>query len=405
MKKKNIIIISIIFFLLIVGCLFLAYVPIDKGGASLLPSTGDEKNLVDSAGVDYKSDKPKLDNNPLVKNYNNIDIKEAIKDTEGLSKMIKDIGIKNTMALLVQQSGGGSIYDCHQEAHKIGRIGYKVEKEKAFQSCDASCHSGCYHGAMESFLSETGVDNLAENISRICSTFSTSFGNFECLHGVGHGILAYVDYDMPEAIKECQKLSDGWSKSSCYGGVFMENILTGQGLGASAKVDHATDWVNKTDPYFPCDKIDKDHDVQYQCYQMQTSWMLTLANYNFDTVAKQCLSAPDNMESVCFKSFGRDAAGNSLRNPVKILEYCSKVPDEKDYYDQCITGGLNVIVDFWGPALKDQATQLCMLMPESPHKQSCYQLLANRLPGLFNDKNDRDRICKTFESSYQNLCM
>ncbi len=332
-----------------------------------------------------------------------INISSIAKDNDALYEAIKAIGIKEAMAKLVQESAGGSQYDCHQQAHQIGRIGYKIEKEKAFQQCSADCHSGCYHGAMESFLAEKGTENLAADITAVCKNFATSFGNFECLHGVGHGIMAYVDYDMPEAIKECKKLPDAFSQDSCYGGMFMENILTGQGLGASTKQDHATTWVNKTDPNFPCDKISQDYDVQYQCYQMQTSWMLTLSNYNFDTVAKDCLNAPANMKSVCFKSFGRDAAGFTLRNPEKILNLCAKVPKESNYYDQCIEGAVNVIVDFWGPGLKDQASQLCKIVPDS-NKKLCYQIVAQRLPGLFTEKSDQQRICSTFEQGYQNLC-
>lgn len=324
------------------------------------------------------------------------------RDDKELKAYINKYGIQKTMAKLIEESRGGSLFDCHQEAHNTGRLGYAVEKEKAFQSCDASCHSGCYHGAMESFLNERGTSNLAQEIDSVCNTFKTSFGIFECLHGVGHGVLAYLDYDLPETINECQKLSSSFSQSSCYGGMFMENILTGQGLGASTK-DHSTNWINKTDPYFPCNAIEQNYELQYQCYQMQTSWMLTMSGYNFDTVAQQCLNAQENMRSVCFKSFGRDAAGHTLRDPVKIIPICAKVPQEKDYYNQCITGAVNVIIDFWGPALKTQATQLCRLTSE-PHKETCYRVLSGRLNDLFTDNSSKQEICSSFESQYQSLC-
>jgi len=337
-----------------------------------------------------------------------IDITSISKNNETLYQALEKIGIKKAMEKLIKESGGGSVYDCHQEAHQIGRIGYKVEKEKAFQECDGSCHSGCYHGAMESFLNEKGLENLAVDIDRICKKFETSFGHFECLHGVGHGVLAYLDYDLPQAIHECKKLPDSFSQSSCYGGMFMENILTGQGLGAGDISEdgdiHSTDWVNRKDPYFPCNKIDKNNILQYQCYQMQTSWMLTLANYNFDTVMKQCLNAPDNMQHACFISFGRDAAGFTLRNPQKIMSICSKVPEENNYYNNCISGALNVIIDFWGPSLGNQASELCSIIPSKLNKKNCYQIIANRLPGLFKDTNQQKKICLTFEAEYQNLC-
>jgi plastocyanin len=234
---------------------------------------------------------------------------------------------------------------------------------------------------METFLNEKGTQNLAENITAVCDEFKTQFGNFECLHGVGHGVLAYLDYDLPAAILECKKLKDVFSQRSCYGGMFMENILTGQGLGASTR-DHATTWVNQTDPYFPCNKIDADQNVQEECYLIQTSWMLTIDNYDFDKVRDACEKAPKDYRSICFKSFGRDASGHTLRNPQKIIEICNKVPRQKDYYEQCAVGAVNVIIDFWGPDLKNQASELCALFDE-PAKTTCFSTLEGRLSQVF----------------------
>lgn len=328
----------------------------------------------------------------------------ATKDKEEmLYEALKQLGTGKAMAKLVQESGGGSSFDCHQQAHYIGRVGYRVQKEKVFKECDASCHSGCYHGAMESFLNERGTENLAANIDAICKLFDTRFGIFECLHGVGHGVLAYVDYDLPDGIAQCKELSDSFGQVSCIGGAFMENILTGQGLGASSKETHKTSWVNNTDPHFPCDKIDQGYEVQYQCYQMQTSWMLTLYHYDFDKVAAECLKAPVNMIPVCFKSFGRDVAGHTLRDPSRIVPLCEKVPKTQAYYDQCMSGAVNVIVDFWGPGLGGQATELCKLAPE-PGKKVCYTVLAGRLRDLFSVPERRKEVCAGFEDAYQHLC-
>lgn len=329
-------------------------------------------------------------------------ISQIVKNEGFLTNVLQQIGIKEAMIKLRDESSGGSDFDCHQEAHEIGRIGYKIYREKAFQMCDASCHSGCYHGAMETFLSENGTADLNKSIERICNSFDTHFGRFECLHGVGHGVLAYLDYDLPEAISECEKLDGSFAQSSCFGGMFMENILTGQGLGAG-KRDHGTSWVNREDPYFPCNKIKDSPDLQYQCYQMQTSWMLTIFAYDFALVAKACLAVPQDYISVCFKSFGRDAAGQTLRNPEGIVKLCNSVPRTKDYYEQCVIGAVNVIVDFWGPDLKNQATALCRALPEQG-KKACYEIVAGRLPDLFQSSEEAREICYNFEEAYRYLC-
>jgi len=327
----------------------------------------------------------------------------AIANNEAkLAGALESLGVATAMAKIVEESGGGSVFDCHQEAHQVGRVGQALFKEKTFEACDASCHSGCYHGAMETFLQENGTANLAPNIDRICSLFETGFEVFECLHGVGHGLLAYLDYDLPETIKECQRLPTAFDQSSCYGGVFMENIVTGQGLGAR-KGDHITEWVNRTDPAFPCNAISDSHDVQYQCWQMQTSWMLTINNYDFKKVSDLCLTAPADMISVCYRSYGREAAGHTLRNPQRIKELCENVPRTRTYYDDCVIGAVNVIVDFWGPGLGDQAAGLCKIL-DTRGKQTCYGTVAGRLSGLFTSPADRERICRGFEPAYQNLC-
>lgn len=335
-----------------------------------------------------------------------LDILTLAKNKETIKPIVEKFGIRAVIGAIIDKSGGGSVFDCHQEAHNVGRVGYDAVKQQAFALCDASCHSGCYHGAMESFLQEKGTQDLAKNIDGVCKTFETSFGNFECLHGVGHGVMAYLDYDLPETIKNCGKLTGSFAQNSCYGGAFMENVLTGQGLGARED-QHETKWVNRTDPHFPCDKVDQSYEVQTQCYQMQTSWMLYINGYNFEGVVKDCERAPSNMVPICFRSFGRDAAGHTLRNPSKILDLCDKVlasrSGPKSHYKECIYGALNVIVDFWGPALKDQAAEFCKLTP-SIGKNHCWATLAWRIKDVFSDPAIQKIRCDEFEESYKHLC-
>ncbi|MDP3696566.1 MAG: cupredoxin domain-containing protein [Candidatus Taylorbacteria bacterium] len=360
-------------------------------------------NLISSLVDRFKNYLFKNSGQSVAINLDGLNINEIANNPEKLAQYLKMEGIKKAMTKLIEESGGGSTFDCHQQAHNIGRVGYNTTGEEAFRECTASCHSGCYHGAMESFLNKIEATDIAHNVKRICQTFETNFGIFECLHGVGHGVLAYTNYDLPEAIKECEKLGDSFSTSSCYGGLFMENILTGQGLGAS-KNDHETSWLKEDDPYFPCNAIGDDRELLYQCYQMQTSWMLTIANYDFKRVAGYCLKAPVDMVSVCMKSYGRDAAGHTLRNPEKIIELCNNPPDKNNYRNDCLIGAVNVIVDFWGHELKDQASELCRLAMQT-NKKSCYDSLIGRLEGLFKERRQKLEICETMESSHKEQCL
>ena len=335
------------------------------------------------------------------KKLKSLKVNELVKNQKELEFWLRVVGPKQIMAKLVSDSRGGSAFDCHQPAHLVGRTAYDIMGAQAFREGNANCHSGFYHGAMEALLIDKGTENVAATTDQVCSLFETNFSRFECLHGIGHGVMAYADYDLPLALKICGELNSQYSQSSCYGGVFMENIIAAEGLGGIS--GHGTKWVN-TDPLFPCDAVSNSSSIQYECYIMQTSRMLDMYHHNFDRVAKECLNATAAYVSVCFKSFGRDAAGQTLRNITRIIQICNKVPKIKDYYNQCIIGALNVIVDFWGPSLKGQATELCNSINDIPTKSDCYKSLAERLSDLFSKPSERDAICQGFGAPYDSYC-
>ncbi len=335
--------------------------------------------------------------NKDLKTFNGVKIAEQ---EEELNFWIQIIGGKRFMQKLVEDSGGGSKIDCHQEAHLTGRTAYKLEGKQVFTESDFNCHSGYLHGAMEAFIAENGGKNLVEAVTQLCKSFNTDFEKFECLHGIGHGFTAYMDYDILQSLDLCRKLDTDFARRSCYGGVFMENILVVQGKGAVRA--HETKWVSD-DPHFPCNAIGQDYDVLYECYQMQTSRMLDIYNYNHSKVVEQCAKSPPEMIAVCYKSFGRDVSGQTLRDPVKIVDLCKMVPEQ--YFKICIEGAENVIIDFWGGNLTNQPQQLCNLLDQDT-KTFCYALLGHRLNDVFGkDLPKKKQVCDSSEKEFINVCL
>lgn len=336
----------------------------------------------------------------LNKTLGNLNMHKVSKNNDQTKFWIIVLGGKKFMQKLIHDSGGGSLVDCHREAHRAGRIGYELFGQLVFKDGTSDCHSGYYHGAMEAFLKEKGTINLAENIEKLCESFTTNFTIFECLHGVGHGVTAYDDYNIPLSLRTCGQLGTSFEKRSCYGGVFMENIVTSQGNGALQ--DHQTQWVN-SNPQFPCSGVDQNSDIQEECYKMQTTRMLDLLNRDFLSVSDECLNAPNAYKATCFQSLGRDAAGYTLRDPKKITDICIKVPME--YFNNCIAGAFNVIVDFWGEGLDSQAEDLCRQVP-SFNKKSCYSLLGSRLKNVFGKNIKKiNSLCNVFEKEYKSICL
>ncbi len=337
----------------------------------------------------------------LVAQTENLNFLDVSKDEERLSYWLRILGGKQYMDELLIDSDGGYTIDCHPEAHYVGRVSYMIYGAKVFADGDPSCHSGYYHGAMETLLAEKGTSNLSDTVTAVCDLFDTRFGNFECLHGVGHGVLAYQDYNMPKALDTCNELETYFEQSSCYGGAYMENVVTGQGNGAIE--GHETQWLSQTDPLFPCNHESSmsDDTRLTECYKMQTSWMLTINGYDFDKLVQPCLSAPESMRSLCFLSFGRDAAGNSLREPNGMKALCSKVPD--NYRADCIRGSVNVVIDFWGEKLSTQAAEYCQIL-DGTDKTQCYETLIMRMSDLSNDDTYKNAQCDLVEESHQYIC-
>jgi plastocyanin len=334
------------------------------------------------------------------KALSSLDLLNTSGDRVKLSHTLKVFSPSEVMNSLLDQSDNGELADCHQQAHQIGHAAYTLYGADTFRQGNMLCHSGFYHGAMEALLQEQGVSDLNTNITSLCEEFPTNFGQFECLHGIGHGVLAYSNYDLPRALETCKTLKDTFQQSSCYGGVFMENIVTAQGRGAS--LSHSTSWTSE-DPHFPCNTL-QDQEQQTQCYMMQTSWMLTLFKNDFGKASAECLEVPSDLTSTCFQSLGRDAAGITLRDPEKILSIC-ELSDQEENRFACIRGGLNVIIDFWGEKLEGQAVELCNLIENKGHKRECFITIAQRLSEIYtSDHNRNDSVCAN-AGDYFDTCM
>lgn len=295
--------------------------------------------------------------------------------------------------------------NCHPIAHAIGRHTYKTigNVGDAFEACDQSCHSGCYHGVMERLF--WGEDELIDEnkhltykdletkIPGICS--ADKFQNpsnsviFQCLHGVGHAILYSLDYDLSAALKSCDLLATEYEKSSCYGGVVMENVTA---------FDKQKRDLKKDDPLYPCNSLESHY--QYTCYLMQTSVMF---EYGMDipTIAENCKQAT-NYQNSCFTSLGRDLSNDvRLNNPQRVVEACEVYSGE--YSESCINGTVYALVDnTWDARF---AYQFCSLL-NSTNKAYCYKAVNNYLKWSYSKSaDDLKESCATFAQNETDTCL
>ena len=330
------------------------------------------------------------------------DSEEVFRGEDALFSYVKKFGPKATIKHLHELA---STYgDCHQSAHEAGRFSYEVYGNKSFQLCSAECHSGCYHGATEAYFKENGTAKLVKNLKTLCSSELNPFFSHQCIHGVGHGLMAWTSYELFEALESCDLLPE--RKDSCWTGAFMENIVGGLAKGDAEKSSdpdaaaHFTKYLSQ-DPLYPCNDPKLGEQYRGSCYFLQTSRMLQLFPGDFKKVAENCAKVPGTLQRTCFESMGRDVGGVHRGNYEAEFKACSYAP-KGTMRVGCLIGAVQD--SFWDSSGQDEAIGFCKALTDKEEKTSCYDILFVRAPDILA-KNDLGAFCKKAEAEYQSLCM
>ncbi len=283
--------------------------------------------------------------------------------------------------------------NCHRIAHTMGSAALNRFKNKigqAFAAGSSSCWSGYYHGILEhAFQTENLKSFTSDELARISRKFcddpdvrATNWIAYQCVHGLGHGLMITTELDLPLALESCNKLANNWDQQSCKGGVFMENISTSYGVESK--------WIKKDDLLYPCNTI-KEGDKLY-CYLMVTSYVLRQNGWNWDATAVLCAGAEKNWVATCFQSYGRDASGSTRQNAVDILRLCGTAGNHGGQLD-CILGASKDMTANYNDG--EKAARMCDLAPDQ-YKHSCYWAIGTISGGFTATAEDRLRDCQKY---------
>jgi hypothetical protein len=284
---------------------------------------------------------------------------------------------------------------CHPIAHSIGRNTFIIDKtiDKSFADCNQTCHSGCYHGVMERFLrgdSDSEVHltfaELQAKIATACPPQDDNLIRFQCLHGLGHAILYYVNpdhYDLDAALELCEVTGgpigedgDEWARASCRGGAFMENLVA---------AEKEKRYVSPTDVHFPCDVIKEKY--RNDCYAMQTSRM-TEMGLNSDQIMAECRNAKDTDEAgvahsyvdSCTQSMGRDLSDTvRFGKPRDVSAVCEKGLGDQPQW--CTRGVIYALIDnTWDGKF---AFDFCSTFSTPEGSRFCYEASDDYLKNVY----------------------
>jgi hypothetical protein len=318
------------------------------------------------------------------------DATAIFRDDDALFSYVKKFGGRRTVQRLHELSA--TLGSCHDPAHRTGRFAYELVGDKAFQTCSAECHSGCYHGATEAFFRDRGTANLADNLRVICSSELNPFLSHQCIHGVGHGLMAWANYELIDALRACDLLPE--RRDSCWTGVFMENIVG----SLAAREGHFTKYLSD-DPHHPCTTVEDTY--RSSCYFLQTSRMLQLFGADFRKVAAACLEAPARYQRHCFESMGRDVGGIHRRDSRAAIAACANAP-RGSARTGCLLGAVGDL--FWDSHGQDDAIRFCRLLADPAEKDACYTSILVRAPDILGEPAAVKAFCAKAEPAYRKRC-
>jgi hypothetical protein len=388
-----------------------------------------------------------------------------------LVALIDQAGIGRTMEVLDTLVAVDSDvrFNAHALAHGLGIAAYRTPETLAatFSACPPTQMSGCYHGVVQGYflaLARQGITPGTAHLDAMCEPHRASpFLFFQCAHGVGHGLMAVHDNHVPMSLEGCDLASDGFIRESCYGGVFMENIVhvthphhtaeghagTQGGHGASGDAGHAAqaaaadphavhggsqpatanaghphagqpadaghdhaapamrhgEWValNRNDPLYPCNVVASKY--QESCYTMQSSAILFFNGGDVQATARACDTAPAGMVQTCFLSLGRDVTALASQNHARSLELCARAEGlgggRGDLW--CMLGVVQNLVNL--AADPGEGMRFCRAVESAAHKGDCYRVVGEAIATLMAEAERRGQSCQAAEPGYAPACL
>ncbi len=256
------------------------------------------------------------------------------------------------------------VVQCHPLTHIIGRSAAALypKVSEAYQHGDSFCWSGYYHGILEGVIKHIGQENLPAQINSICADIpgkeTYNFNYYNCVHGLGHGIMELGGDDVFTSLSTCDNLTGAWEKQSCYSGVFMENIIVFERDGSAPD-------LKPLDPIYPCTAVGEPY--KFQCYLGQTSFVLSQNGGDFKKIFAVCASIDGTYRDICGQSIGRDGANYAGHDAEKTRATCDITSEERDSLN-CVIGAVKEIISYYHAIT--QADAYCNILSES-EKQTC----------------------------------
>src|SRR6184192_1924922 len=266
---------------------------------------------------------------------------------------------------------------CHAITHAIGQAAMAQygDVAAAFRYGDNACGSGYYHGVMQGFALTRGRTTLLSDLDAVCAGVPgkerKSLDYFNCVHGLGHAVMAVRDDELFDALHDCDGLTGAMEQNACVNGVFMENLIVDGAHGG-----HYSKYLKPGEPLYPCTAVGERYKAE--CFDIQTSYALGVVQGDFAKVFALCADVAAPFRKNCYQSLGRDAATISLNQVPGTVARCALGTD-REQQANCVVGAVLDFVYYYHSDV--QAKQLCAAL-DAALQDVCTRTTA-KVVGLF----------------------
>lgn len=314
-------------------------------------------------------------------------------------RLAERVGVEEALEIL-EASALPHTGEGHLAVHQVGFYAYQQYGTNAILHCKDYFLYACYHGAIIEAASDQGLTS----IQKMANTCKESPGRyFQCAHATGHALLAMWNYDLPEALADCDQVFEKETAfpdavSSCHNGAFMENLfgVHDWGTGEAPK----RDWLRDDEPYFPCTAFEDKY--QKGCWLNQAARIYALVKGDIGQTRVLCERAGNaQYTDWCIDNLARQIHPLTAGDVTKVFALCSQVGTS--WYEKCVVVNAGSYYSVGDPAT---AIAVCHGSLSPAAKADCYNTVMGQLvPDINLDRSAKEELCRAMEPGYSDHCL
>lgn len=316
--------------------------------------------------------------------------------------------------------------DFHLLGHTVGDVLYHQQGSEGMANCTDEFRNACSHSIVIGTLLEKGENSLS-TLSKICEKAPGGSGAYTmCFHGLGHGVLAYTNYDMERAVAMCKKTGTkehgNQEYIECVGGTVME-IVGGGDHDKETYNKQVGKYVKKDDPLSPCDSNIIPAEAKFMCYTYITPNLFVQAGADLGNPSPETFPKAfsfceritgQNDRQACYGGLGKEFVGLANSRDVRnidqmstdqlktVIKWCY-LADKREGIDACLRASIQSL--FWGGETNPDASfTFCSLLDDKAFRSSCYEDLAGNIRTYIKDVAKKTALCNRLPKDNRYRC-